>query len=79
MTERQISLERSGAVLRIWLSREEARNAQSKELLDQVDEALAEAADDDGVHVVILAGRGKHFSSGHDLKQAQAKISGNND
>jgi len=30
VTERQISLERSGAVLRIWLSREEARNAQSK-------------------------------------------------
>jgi len=71
-----ILLERVGAVLRIRLAREEARNAQSRQLLDELDRAFAEAAEDAGVNVVILAGNGRHFSSGHDLKQAQAERAG---
>lgn len=76
MNEPEILLERNGHVLRIWLAREDARNAQSRQLLDQLDEAFAEATDDEDIHVVILAGKGKHFSSGHDLKQAQAERAG---
>ena len=36
-------------------------------------DALTRAEQDDSVRVVVLAGRGAHFSAGHDLKEAQAK------
>jgi enoyl-CoA hydratase/carnithine racemase len=37
-------------------------------LLDDLDAAWTRAADDDEVRVIVLRGNGKHFSSGHDLK-----------
>jgi enoyl-CoA hydratase len=63
--------EQQGAVVRIWLNRPEQRNAQSQQLLQELDDAFTCAAKDDAVHVVVLAGKGDHFSAGHDLKQAQ--------
>ena len=68
-----IETERIGPVLRLWHARPEARNAESQQLLDELDAAMAAAIADDAVRVVILAGRGDHFSAGHDLKEAQAK------
>ena len=56
-----------GRIARIWLNRPEAQNAQSRTLLVQLDEAFGRAEADDKVRVVILAGRGKNFSAGHDL------------
>src|ERR1700722_5973454 len=56
-----------GRIARIWLSRPEAHNAQSRGLLVQLDEAFLRAEADDAVRVVILAARGKNFSAGHDL------------
>ncbi len=76
MDETQISVEQVGAVRRLWLDRANARNAQSRQMLDQLDAALRDAEADDGCHVVVLAGKGEHFSSGHDLKQAQAERAG---
>ncbi len=70
-----IEVEQIGAVRRIWLNRAAARNAQSKELLDELDKAFTEAEADTGTNVVLLAGRGAHFSAGHDLKQAQSERS----
>jgi enoyl-CoA hydratase len=54
-------------IARIWLNRPEAHNAQNRTLLVQLDEAFGRAEADDNVRVVILAGRGKNFSAGHDL------------
>lgn len=71
--QQQIEIEQLGAVRRIWLNRPDRRNAQSQQMLDQMDAAFAEARDDDQTRVVVLAGRGPHFSAGHDLKQAQAE------
>ncbi|EHP40322.1 enoyl-CoA hydratase [Cupriavidus basilensis OR16] len=68
-----IEIEQLGAVRRLWLARENARNAQSQQMLDELDHAMQEAAADDTVRVVVIAGRGQHFSAGHDLKEAQAK------
>ncbi|WP_454763942.1 enoyl-CoA hydratase [Cupriavidus campinensis] len=68
-----IEIEQHDAVRRIWLARDSARNAQSQQMLDELDHALSEAAADDGVRVVVIGGRGQHFSAGHDLKEAQAK------
>lgn len=70
-----LEVENHGAVRRILLAREAQRNAQSQQMLDELDAAFAEAAKDDSVHVVVLGGKGAHFSAGHDLKQAQAERS----
>ncbi|MET3524024.1 enoyl-CoA hydratase [Mesorhizobium abyssinicae] len=40
-------------------------------LLDEMDQALIEAIGDEEVRVIVLAGKGDHFSAGHDLKEAQ--------
>lgn len=68
-----LEIENHGAVRRILLAREAQRNAQSQQLLDELDVALADVARDDSVNVVVLGGKGAHFSAGHDLKQAQAE------
>jgi enoyl-CoA hydratase len=57
-----------GPVATITMNRPDAANAQNTLLIDELDAAFDTAGADDGVRVVILAGAGKHFSSGHDLK-----------
>lgn len=52
----------------ITLNRPEVANAQNGELLDALDAAWSRAAADEDVKVVLLKANGKHFSSGHDLK-----------
>ena len=59
------SVERGRAI--ITLNRPERRNAMSLQLLKELHAALWEADDDHAVHVVILRGAGKDFSSGYDL------------
>jgi enoyl-CoA hydratase len=73
MTYATLEVENHGAVRRILLAREAQRNAQSQQMLDELDAAFADAARDNTVRVVILGGNGAHFSAGHDLKQAQAE------
>jgi enoyl-CoA hydratase len=56
-----------GRIVRIMLNRPEARNAQNRGLLVEVNDAFLRAEADDEVRVVILGGMGPMFSSGHDL------------
>jgi enoyl-CoA hydratase len=56
-----------GRIARIMLDRPDARNAQNRGLLVELDEAFLRAEADDDVRVVILGGTGPLFSSGHDL------------
>jgi enoyl-CoA hydratase len=56
------------AVATITMNRPEVANAQNTALIDDLDAAFDEADADDAVRVVVLAGTGEHFSSGHDLK-----------
>lgn len=70
-----LEIENHGAVRRILLAREAQRNAQSQQMLDELMTALDDARHDDGVHAVVIGGKGAHFSAGHDLKQAQAERS----
>jgi enoyl-CoA hydratase len=56
-----------GQIVRIMLNRPEARNAQNRGLLVELDHAFLHAEADDDVRVVILGGCGLMFSSGHDL------------
>jgi enoyl-CoA hydratase len=56
-------------VARIVLDRPESRNAQDTHLLYELNDAFDRAAQDDDITVIILAARGPHFSSGHDLRE----------
>jgi enoyl-CoA hydratase len=51
----------------ITLNRPEARNAQNKQLLDELDACWTKAAEDEDVRVIVLKANGPHFSSGHDI------------
>jgi len=62
-----ILYEASDAIATITLNRPQAANAQTLELLDDLDEAWQRAADDPDVRVIVLQANGKHFSSGHDI------------
>jgi enoyl-CoA hydratase/carnithine racemase len=68
MARQYIGYEVSERIATITLNRPEAANAQSMELLDQLDEAWRRAADDSAVRVIVLQAAGKHFSAGHDIK-----------
>ena len=61
----------TGAVRTITTNRPDVLNAQSRLLLEELDDAFLRAADDPEVRVIILAGAGKHFSAGHDLGSPQ--------
>ena len=63
--------EQTGAVMKIMANRPDVLNAQSRILLEELDDALISAARDDAVRVIVLAGAGKHFSAGHDLGSPQ--------
>ncbi|OBK63259.1 enoyl-CoA hydratase [Mycobacterium colombiense] len=63
-----------GCIVRIMLNRPEVRNAQSRGLLVELDQAFLRAEADDQVRVVILAALGPMFSSGHDLGSKQSVI-----
>ena len=61
-------------VVRIVLDRPESRNAQDKAMLYALNDAFDKAAADDDVKVVVLAADGPHFSSGHDLRDAESPM-----
>lgn len=56
-----------GRIARIMLDREEARNAQNRGMLVELNEAFLRAEADDEVRVVIFGGHGSMFTSGHDM------------
>lgn len=58
----------SGGVATLTLNRPEARNALSLELIEALDDAVTRVADGASVRVVVLAGEGKSFCAGMDLK-----------
>ncbi|MGH1505637.1 MAG: enoyl-CoA hydratase [Acidimicrobiales bacterium] len=64
----RVRYETDERVARITLARPEAANAQDYLLLSELNEAFDRAAQDTEVRVIVLAADGKHFSSGHDLR-----------
>lgn len=55
-------------ISRITLNKPESRNAQTPEMLYELNDAFDLVARCDETKVVILAAEGPHFSSGHDLR-----------
>ena len=60
-----------GAVARVTLNRPEKRNALNDALIAGLKRRLKDAARDDRVRVVVIAGAGKDFCSGADLSALQ--------
>ena len=67
MSYQDILYEETGPVVRISHNRPAKRNAESENLLAELDDALLRAARDDRIRVAILAATGEHFCAGHDL------------
>ncbi|GGL16899.1 enoyl-CoA hydratase/isomerase family protein [Nocardia jinanensis] len=74
MIDRDLHLDRPApGVLRLTLNRPAARNAITLSLHRRMDEVLSEAAADDSVRAVVLAGAGQRaFSAGYDLAELGA-------
>lgn len=53
----------------ITFNRPDVHNAQDLDMLHRLDEELDRVVDDPSVRVVVIAGAGKSFCAGHDLKQ----------
>jgi enoyl-CoA hydratase/carnithine racemase len=67
--------QRRGGVAFLTLNRPAQFNALSEQMLAAVHGALEALATDASVRVVVLAGAGKAFCAGHDLKQMKANPS----
>lgn len=68
-----ITYETIGPVARIYHARPDRGNAEGTRLLDEIDDALKVANQDEAIRVVIIGGAGKHFSAGHDVKEAMGR------
>lgn len=64
------------AIARVVMNRPDARNAQNLQMTYDLNAAFDEAVQDDAVKVIILAGNGPHFSSGHDLRPGSKNEAG---
>jgi enoyl-CoA hydratase len=65
-TDDLVLYEQSYGIATIILNRPEVCNAQNGKLLYALDRAFQQFAYDDDAKVAVLAGKGPHFSSGHD-------------
>ena len=65
--------EDAAGVAVLTLNRPERFNALSLALLNELEEAINAIAGDEAVRVVVIAGAGKAFCAGHDLKEIHAR------
>jgi methylglutaconyl-CoA hydratase len=68
---RFLQYEPTGRICRITMDRPSKRNALHSGLIGELDQAFREAAADENVRVIILAGKGEAFSAGADLDELQ--------
>ncbi|MFI5956091.1 enoyl-CoA hydratase [Cryptosporangium sp. NPDC051539] len=71
-----IEVARDGAVLTIALNRPDRLNSVTTGVLDDLADLIEETAADASVRVIVLAGNGRAFSSGADLKGGAAAANG---
>lgn len=77
MTFQTLSYATAGRIARITLNRPERLNAIDEKMPGEIRAAVEKANADDGIHVIVLAGAGRGFCSGYDLK-AFAETKGEN-
>jgi enoyl-CoA hydratase/carnithine racemase len=62
----------TGRVRTVTMNRPDKLNAFNRGMMEALDKALRDAAEDDGVHVVVITGAGRAFSAGADLSDMAA-------
>lgn len=73
MKYQTILYEKDGAVAKVTANRERYKNAQSRLMIEELDQAFAAANADDDVRVIVQAAVGDTFSSGHDIGTAEER------
>ena len=68
-----LQIERRGGVATVWMNRPDKHNAFNETLIAELDAAFAQLDADAAVRAVVLAGRGKSFSAGADLRWMKAQ------
>ncbi|WP_263262222.1 enoyl-CoA hydratase-related protein [Pseudomonas sp. RIT-PI-S] len=61
-------------VVTLWLNRPDKNNAFNALMIAELSEALAQVSSDARARLLLLRGRGKHFSAGADLTWMQASV-----
>jgi enoyl-CoA hydratase/carnithine racemase len=69
-----VDVEREGPVARIFLNRPEKANALSSEVLTALRRRVEELAGDASLRAVVLAGRGRVFCGGADVRELEASV-----
>jgi enoyl-CoA hydratase/carnithine racemase len=72
MSEGLLLRQIDGGVATLTLNRPDQFNSLSEELLAELQRVLDSIATNESVRVVVMAGAGKAFCAGHDLKQMRA-------
>jgi len=68
--------EDADGITTLTLNRPGSGNSLSHALVDEISATLRQIADDPNARVVVLAASGKHFCTGHDLKESIATRTG---
>ncbi len=67
MSYEYVKFQTEGALGKVILNRPKYRNAQSRKLLEELDQEFTQAIEDDAIKVILLMAEGDHFCAGHDL------------
>ncbi len=71
-TDQILTRSDTGGIATLTLNRPKQFNALSMDMLDALQAALDDLADDPSIRVVVIAANGKAFCPGHDLKEMLA-------
>jgi methylglutaconyl-CoA hydratase len=74
-----LDIRRDGAVVHVTLNRPDVRNAFNEQLIAEITAWAADAARDDTVRAVVLAGAGKVFCAGADLEWMSRMVAAGHD
>jgi len=66
-TDSPVLYEVVDGIASITMNRPQFNNAQNSQMTYALDAAFRRAVDDDAVRVIVLRGKGRHFSAGHDI------------
>lgn len=70
------TIERHGHTATLWHDNPDRRNAMGPAFWDELPAVMMDLTEDDGVHAIVLAGRGRDFTVGLDLKSMGGGVAG---
>lgn len=76
MSYEVFTIERHGHTATLWHDNPDRRNAMGPAFWNELPEAISELTEDDDVRAIVLAGRGRDFTVGLDLKSMAGAATG---